>query len=431
MNPSLRSVGELSRQNASYLLIWISAFLFAASLWTPARAAGASEGVLYSFQGGSDGAFPRGPLVSDPQGNLYGVTDTGGSTNCTEGCGTVFELSPPSHAGGPWTETVLYRFLGGTDGAAPQAGLIRYSAGNLYGTTQGGGNEGNDGIVFELSPPSQPGGSWTETVIYHFQGGTDGEYPLARLTFDRAGNLYGTTVFGGFNNAGIVFQLSPPALPGTEWTETVLHRFGHSNDGLDPESPVVLDANGAVYSTTRSGVVFQLQPPVHGHTQWTERVLQVFGGGGDSPNQPCGIILRGTNVIFGTSALGGSSANSGTVFQLTRASGNGMWTATTLHSFTGGSDGMLPCATLVRDRAGNLYGTSGGNGQQNFGTVYRLTPPASPGDSWTFTTLYRFTGGSDGEGPTDGVIFADGGALYGVTGAGGAFNQGTVFKVVP
>src|SRR5690349_18259597 len=139
MNPSLRSVGELSRQNASYLLIWISAFLFAASLWTPARAAGASEGVLYSFQGGSDGAFPRGPLVSDPQGNLYGVTDTGGSTNCTEGCGTVFELSPPSHAGGPWTETVLYRFLGGTDGAAPQAGLIRDSAGNLYGTTQGGG----------------------------------------------------------------------------------------------------------------------------------------------------------------------------------------------------------------------------------------------------------------------------------------------------
>src|SRR5260370_6321423 len=140
-----------------------------------------SEKVLYSFRGGSDGAYPVGALVADKAGNLYGTTSEGGSSNCSAGCGVVFELTPPSTQGGAWTETVLYRFTGGSDGAAPESNLIFDAVGNLYGTTAGGGDASSDGTVFQLTPPSTPGGTWTETVLYRFAGGSDGKIPLAGL----------------------------------------------------------------------------------------------------------------------------------------------------------------------------------------------------------------------------------------------------------
>jgi len=159
-----------------------------------------SERVLYSFRGGSDGSSPQGALVADKAGNLYGTTAEGGSSNCVSGCGIVFQLSPPATSGGSWTETVLYRFLGGTDGAAPGSDLIFDAAGNLYGTTMGGGDASSDGTVFQLTPPAQ-GGPWTETVLYRFAGGADGKAPLSGLVFDKVGNLYGTTLFGGTTSA--------------------------------------------------------------------------------------------------------------------------------------------------------------------------------------------------------------------------------------
>jgi uncharacterized repeat protein (TIGR03803 family) len=157
---------------------------------------GSSEKVLYSFSGGSDGANPVGALVADKAGNLYGTTSQGGSSNCTAGCGIVFELTPPATRGGVWSETVLCRFTGGSDGAAPESNLTFDAAGNLYGTTASGGGASHAGTVFELAPPSTQGGAWTETVLYSFAGGSDGKSPVAGLVFDAAGNLYGTTFFG-------------------------------------------------------------------------------------------------------------------------------------------------------------------------------------------------------------------------------------------
>jgi uncharacterized repeat protein (TIGR03803 family) len=391
-----------------------------------------TEKVLYSFQGGSDGAEPYGPLVADAAGNLYGTTGIGGSGSCAEGCGTVFQLSLPAQPGGAWTKTVLYSFQGSSDGAAPESDLIFDAVGNLYGTTVSGGGKSFHGTVFELSPPAQPGGAWTETVLYRFQGGDDGKYPGAGLIFDQAGNLYGTTIFGGGRqNAGIAFELSPPAQPGGAWTETVLHRFGHRNDGLDPWAGVILNQKGAVYGTTITGTVFKLKPPAPGQADWTEKTIHRFHGGGDVGSRPCDLI-RGKGALYGVTTLGGSPSNAGTIFQLSPPGARSeRWKQTKLYSFTGGNDGGLPCGVLTADRHGNLYGVALGNGADIPGTVFKLAPPAQPGGAWTLTTLHVFGGGNDGFGPNGGVIFGKGGALYGTTGGGGASGNGTVFKVVP
>jgi uncharacterized repeat protein (TIGR03803 family) len=404
------------------------ALLIAIALWMfvgTALAAGPIETVIYSFRSGGDGAHPLAGLVADHAGNLYGTTANGGNLACTAGCGTVFELAPAQ--GGGWTETVLYAFQGGNDAAGPEANLIFDAAGNLYGTTYGGGAAGR-GTVFQLT---RQGGAWVETVLYSFAGGSDGAYLVAPLIFDTKGNLYGTTVFGGgFQNAGIVFQLAPPAQQGGAWTETVLHSFGTGNDGIDPLAGVILDKQGAVYGTTLSGLVFKLTPPAPGHTAWTERRLYFFTGGGNNGSQPCSLLAGKSGVLYGTTNLGGSPANAGTVFQLAPGLG-GKWTPTTLYSFTGGGDGGLACGRMVADQAGSLYGTTSGNGQNIPGTAFQLTPPAQQGGAWTETTLHDFAGGQDGFAPAGGVIFGKSGVLYGTTVSGGSFGNGTVYQIVP
>jgi len=400
---------------------FIALLLFAGS----AFAATPSEKVLYSFAGGSDGSYPEAALVADGAGNLYGTTSQGGSSNCSAGCGTVFQLTPPTTQGAQWTETVLYRFAGGSDGAAPASNLIFDAAGNLYGTTNGGGNVSSGGTVFQLTPPLAQGGAWTETVLYRFAGGRDGKTPLAGLVFDQAGNLYGTTLFGGTANAGTVFELMPPATQGGAWTETVLHTFGHGNDGLDPEAGLILDNAGALYGTTITGTVFKLTPPA-----WTEKVLFSFTGGGNNGSWPCALTAR-QGLLYGLTRLGGSQANTGIAFQLTPPAGGGAWTESTLYSFTGGNDGGEPCGALVSDQAGNLYGTSSGNGQNIPGSAFQLTPPSTTGGPWIETTLHTFGGGNDGLSPLAGVVFGKGGALYGTTSGGGSYGRGTVFRVVP
>jgi uncharacterized repeat protein (TIGR03803 family) len=211
---------------------------------TPAGDGSWTETVLHVFTArGTDGHCPRGSLVLDSAGNLYGTTDLGGAYNL----GTVFELSPS--AGGSWTETLLHHFGSGHDGVSPIAGLIFDATGNLYGTTIAGGAY-SSGTVFELSPTASE--NWTENILHSFHhDSSDGIEPAASLTFDTFGNLYGTTAFGGSYNLGTVFELTP-GVDGA-WTEITLYSFGADKDGKNPYSSVTFDAAGNLYGTTSEG----------------------------------------------------------------------------------------------------------------------------------------------------------------------------------
>jgi uncharacterized repeat protein (TIGR03803 family) len=350
---------------------------------SPNTGGGWTETLLHTFGKGDDGRDPDAPLVFDAAGNLYGTTIDSGNTYS----GTVFELSPG--ANGQWTETVLYRFAGGTDGTAPFGGLIFDTAGNLYGTTYQGGTYAA-GTVFELSP--QPGGGWTEKVLYSFGNGTDGYNPVAGLTMDRLGNLYGTTLYGGvsnncfeFSSCGTVFELSPQ--PGGGWTESVLHNFGNGTDGQYPYAGVILDGAGNLYGTTWSGglynncvtsistgcgTVFELSPNQGGG--WTESVLHNFGNGSDGQSPEAGLIFDATGHLYGTTQSGGAYLYYGTVFELSPLVGGG-WTETVLHTFGNGADGGFPYyGGVVLDAAGNLFGTTVVGGAHSTGTVYEITP---------------------------------------------------------
>jgi uncharacterized repeat protein (TIGR03803 family) len=214
----------------------------------------------------SDGWSAVSGLVRDQAGNLYGTTEWGGSYTgqyCDYlGCGTVYEVSPPATQGAPWTETVLYRFGGQPDGLNPFAALTLDGAGNLYGTTYGGGALGG-GTAFQLAPSGQAGGSWTETIIHNFSySHTDGAVPLGRMIFDQAGNLYGTTEFGGNGcyfdtnpyGCGLVFELSPPSSTGDTWSEKILEFFGiYGTNPRQPTAGLVFDKAGRLYGTSTYG----------------------------------------------------------------------------------------------------------------------------------------------------------------------------------
>ena len=209
---------------------------------TPAGS-GWTESVLYSFLGGSDGRGPHG-VVLDNAGNLYGVTD-GGNTDCSpfRGCGTVFQLSP-SQSG--WTKTTLHTFQQGTDGGVPGP-LVRDSAGNLYGITEGFGPDNSGGTVWEMSPSN---GSWTFNVIHAFPAETVDDYGPYALTMDTAGNLYGITSWGGHMNYGFLFELTPS---NGGWTYTELYDFGTASgqtDGCTPQGSPLLDGDGNIYGLT-------------------------------------------------------------------------------------------------------------------------------------------------------------------------------------
>jgi uncharacterized repeat protein (TIGR03803 family) len=240
----------------------------AALLMTSTFAAAQVQGqVLHNFNG-TDGAYSQAGLIFDAAGNLYGTTAGGG----TSFAGTVFELTPI--AGGGWTEKVLHNFNNdGTDGYLLYAGLVMDAAGNLYGTTYEGGTY-NGGTVFELTPTA--GGGWTEQVLWSFGNGTDGIEPQADLIFDAAGNLYGTTRVGGAYGPGTVFELTPTGSGG--WTERVLHNF-NGMDGNNLSGGLIFDAAGNIYGTTGfggtddKGTVFELSPAAGGG--WTEQALHI------------------------------------------------------------------------------------------------------------------------------------------------------------
>jgi len=418
---------------SSWLLVIAATILFAGS----AVMAGATTNIIYNFTGGTDGGAAYSGLIADKSGNLYGATVGGGATSGL-GLGVVFELSP---AGAGWTETVLYAFQGGSDGQNPWSGLVMDGAGNLYGATAGGGGSSNCtdacGTVFELSPPSTQGGTWTETVLYRFQGGSgDGSWPSSTLVFDKTGNLYGTTRYGGSTSGyGTVFELSPSA-GGGEWTETILHSF-QGLDGEFPQVGLVFGKGGALYGTastggSRSALAGSIYELVLKGGTWVFHALYAFEGGSDGQGPESQLVVDKLGNLYGTT-VGGGSLGFGTVFEVTLPQSGSPLTHTVLYSFQGSADGAYPIGALVFDKSGNLYGTTnGGEGGPQFGgTVYQLAPPGAPGGSWTETVLHLFEGGPQGANPNAGLVFGKAGSLYGTTPSGGADGVGTVFKTVP
>ncbi len=343
----------------------------------------ATEMVLYSFLGGSnggDGANPIGDLMFDQGGNLYGVTEYGGNLNPTcptsMGCGTVFELSPPSQEGGSWTETVLYRFQGNlSDGAQPKAGLVADGAGNLYGTTSFGGTdscESGCGSVFELSPPSEPGGSWTETVLYLFQAPPDGGQPVGGVILDAGGNLYGTTSLGGQAFGGSIFELTPPSSPNGSWTETIVHSLLAGTDGYSPVARLAITPGGALFGTaslggpTGFGTVFRLLPPPSSGGIWGFGVVHAFNNSTDGSRPLAGLTFGNPYTLYGTAASGGVF-NCGTVFEISAPGGNITFS---VHS-SGNGCGVASDLTLYNHA---LYGTTSHGGYSDDGIAFELRP---------------------------------------------------------
>jgi hypothetical protein len=419
---------------------------------------------IYQFQGGGDGSGPGG-LILGPGGELYGMTAGGGGGPCNGifGCGTAFKLTPPKRPGGTWKETVIYAFQGGNDGSFPLGKLIWGEDGALYGATAWGGGSGCSdlnvtgcGTVFKLTPPHGIGGQWTETVLYRFQGETDGAGPNG-VTLGNDGALYGSTAFGGNpscilpfipfpfppgNQAscGTVFKLTPPIWTHGMWTESIVHVFEGGTDGGAPNSALTNRA-GALYGVTQGtfsdnlgnnlacGTIFKLRPP---NPPWVKGSYEVFGfffPACDHGTPTSGVIVH-RGAIYGE--------GDGDVYELTApAKPGGMPTTISLYSFLNvNGGGSFPQGGLTVGRGGVFYGeaTSGGTAtspdcQANgCGTIWRLAPPAKAGGAWTETVLHNFQGGADGSGPNSGLIEGADGALYGTVGDN---SNGHVFRLVP
>jgi uncharacterized repeat protein (TIGR03803 family) len=369
-----------------------------------------TETVLYVFKGNgnSDGAMPFGGLVIDSAGNLYGTTGYGGTGNCSVlgtlmGCGTVFELSPPTQKGGAWTETVLYSFQSGKDGYLPNGDLVFDRAGNLYGATTYGGGHGSCnapyyqycGTVFKLSPPKQKGGKWTEEILQSFAGIAtgkqygDGANPNGGLVLDGKGAVYSTTYIGGYNcphssnqGCGTAFKLSPPTKKGGAWGKDVLRRFNES-DGCYPDAGVIFDSGGNVYGTTVCGgsdgvgTVFELKLPTGKSRSWKESVLYSFTDETDGANPMAGLTLDSHGHLYGTTHDGSGGGVYGTVFELRSPNGKGAWEFELLYGFGNGVNGWAPAAGVLLGKADSVYSTTqaGGTGagcNNGCGTVFEV-----------------------------------------------------------
>lgn len=341
---------------------------------------------LYDFPGGADGQEPEARVIVGPDGTLYGTTLTGGEGRCAveNGCGVVFNLRPAASACKaalcPWTETVLYRFSGGTDGGQPSSGdLVFDPAGNLYGATVTGGYFGGDcaafgcGVIYKLTPSN---GSWTESVIYAFMGDADGANPQGPVIPDASGNLYGITATGGtstcdaFYSCGTVFQLSPSQ---SGWTKSILYSFTGINDGGFPFAGLSFDGSGNLYGSTSSygqgggGTVFELTPS---NGSWAFSIA--YGLTGPYQGGPWGpLVLDQAGDLYGA-ALHDGAYGAGSVFEL--KSSDGSWLFTDLYDFDGGKYGSYPYDGLVLDAHGNLYGTAAFGGQSGYGVVFAITP---------------------------------------------------------
>lgn len=379
-----------------------------------------------------DGAYPLAGLTIDAQGRLYGTTSQGGAY----GYGMVFRLT---HAGSGWVENVLYSFRYGTDGGLPGSRVIFGPDGTLYGTAAYGGDPNCNpptscGVVFNLQPPTTacktPLCPWRETVIHSFEGtlgGYDGELPMGDLAFDSAGNLYGTTEYGGQYDKGMVYKLTK--VNGT-WTESNL--FSFTNMVSYPSAGVTIDANGNLYGTVTYangyyGAIYQLTPSGSGSTMQVLHYFQLS----DGAYPYAGLIFDAAGNLYGATIHYGVN-HGGTAFELSPA--NGSWTFSVLYNFAGMDYYRTgPQANLVFDQSGNLYGTTAGDGSFLLGSVFKLTPGAG---GWTYTSLYDFNDQYTAEYPVSNVVFDSAGNLYGTTSQGGGHGYcnlgcGVVWEITP
>jgi len=383
----------------------------------------ATETVLYSFTDGSDGAWPKGTLTMDANGNLYGTAQYGGNTPGCSGCGTVFELTP--NGDGTWNYQVIHTF-NDMDGAGPLAGVVFDTHGNLYGTTAFGGSY-QSGNVFELSP--NPDGSWSETVLYTFTGGADGSQPCSAVTLDSAGNVFGTTPLGGAFGGGVVFKLTNSN--GT-WTESTIYNFSGAA-GAHPSSKINFDSAGNAYGTASSGgtsgggVVYELSQGNGGN--WNATVLHSFTGKVDG-SAPNGLVFDSTGNLYGGAAGGGSTKNCdygcGTIFALHPS--NGSWQFRVLHYFRG-APATTPTGDLRFDAFGHLWGTTSGVGVNSLGNVFELARVAG---KWKYGVVYTFGQGNGGTVPYSGVVFDAAGNAFGTTTSNvGCYLCGVVYEITP
>jgi uncharacterized repeat protein (TIGR03803 family) len=372
--------------------------------------------VKHSFQGPPDGANAFAGLILDRAGNLYGTTESGGDTN---NGGTIFQITPAG------TETVLYRFAGGSDGEHPGANLLFDSTGNLYGTTQSGG-QFNVGTIFKYSASGQ------ESVLYTFTGGADGGTPKCHLIRDGQGNLYGTAESGGASGNGVVFKLDASG------NETVLYSFKGGLDGAIPQAGLVPDSKSNLYGVTTTGGDVSCNAPYGCGTIFRlslggkEIVIHRFTGTNGDGAFPVGdLILDQQGTLYGTTESGGDPScfgggGCGTVFEVSK-SGHLL----IIYRFKpSGGDGQFPEASLIRDAVGNLYGTTYQGGSTGFGTAFKVS------NTGRETVLHSFDYLTDGAQPISSLVRDGSGNLYGTTlidgGTGcGGLGCGTVFTITP
>ena len=433
----------ITSNNKIPALFVIGLALLSGFLLTSAALTGSTEKVLYNFCSVTnciDGVAPNGGLTLDNAGNLYGTTVGGGGVgDCPPaGCGTVFKLTLNQ---GKWTEQVLYGFT-----SPPNAGLVSDKHGNIYGTTNLDGTGqycpfdfGGCGTVFELISHN---GKWTKKILYSFcsaQNCVDGDGPVAGLMIDKAGNLYGTTAAGGASGCGgpgcgTVFELTHK---NGNWTESTLYAFTSGKDGDTPFGGLTIDSSGNLYGTTIEGggsgcggagcgTIFEL---VRNNGKWTENVLHALTGK-DGQHPQASLVFDSRGNLYGTAAYGGlytcNHVTCGTAFELTLKGGK--WTEKVLRSFNGTSDGAYPTG-LTFDTTGKLYGATYGGGAYGYGTVFELLLDHG---RWTEKVLHNFPpGGRDGTNP-ESLILGTAGKLYGTALQGGDHNNsGAVFEVTP
>jgi uncharacterized repeat protein (TIGR03803 family) len=374
--------------------------------------------ILHNFGGTGDGKTPLAQLTEGEAGNLYGTTVGGGAY----GDGGVFQLS---RSGSAWNETVVYSFQGNNPTGA---GLVADGSGNLFGTA----TAIDTPTIFELSPSD---GSWVYTALYQMPEASD----PGGLLLGRNGELYGTAMIGEF-----AYEVHPSA-SGGKWTGGILFTFNAGSDGKQPleqGGSLIVDRNGNLYGTTafggayNYGTVFELSPPAAPGDPWTETVLYSFGAyGTDGIVSDGAVVMDAAGNLYGTT-VGGGTSTAGTVWELSPPASEGQpWTETILHSFAGGaSDGSAPYTGLTIDKSGNLYGVTyyGGNGPcdayPGCGTVFEVSPAGD--GTWTETLLHAFQG-SDGELPYGALMLSNHGYLYGTASKGGKNKGGTLFEIQP
>ena len=381
--------------------------------------------VIHSFQAGADGFAPDSGVTLDQGGNLYGTTSQ------EEGPGTVYRMTRKN---GSW----LFAKLNNPYGFLSLGRVVFGPGGALYGTTQYGGNGGctelGCGLVYTLRAPQTFCKAvlclWPTSDAYTFPGFGDlGDEPgVVDPVFDAAGNMYGTTIYGG-NGSGNVWQLTRS---NGVWTATSIHDF-NGNDGSSPQTGVILDAQGNVYGTAwqggphGNGTVYKL---VNTGSGWTFQVLYDFPNAADGSGPSATPIMDAAGNLYGATFVGGVNGG-GTVYELSPNGGN--WNFQVLYSFTGSGYNPGPLLSLSFDAEGNLYGTTFLGGAFNLGSVFKLTH--NNNGSWTMTDWHDFTNGSDGKNPISQVSIDSSGNLFGTTSAGASNYHcedcGTVWEITP